>query len=140
SGLPGTTYTLRWTIARAGCTPNTDDVVVDLKGVPQGTGVLSALPPICEGTEATLELTGVSHATFYNWVVPAGITILSQSDASARIRVNAGPGGPITVTPLNECGAAPETNGDITILAAPPLTIDLPSSPFIEVPVQFMFS
>ncbi|HLT75393.1 MAG TPA: gliding motility-associated C-terminal domain-containing protein, partial [Ohtaekwangia sp.] len=94
----------------------------------------------CEGTEATITLTGVSNATSFNWAVPAGVTILFQSDASVRIRATSGPGGAVSATPSNECGAGSQTNGNITVIPAPSLAIDLPASPFTDVPVQFTFS
>ncbi len=89
TGVIGTTYTLRWTIANAPCSPSTDDVVISFTG---STPASNAGPDqtIC-GTSATLAANtpGVGTGT-WTIVSGAGGTINSPNSPSSTFTAVAG--------------------------------------------------
>lgn len=140
TGATGTTYTLRWTIEKDGCSASADDVVITLQSAPQGTAVIAGADPLCEGESADLVATGITGADTFNWTAPSGITLTGNGAPSVSIAGVSAPGGTITVTPANQCGNGATASIQITILESPEVNINLPASPYPEEAVQFSFT
>jgi hypothetical protein len=139
-GAAGNTYVLRWTIAQIGCPSSTDDVSVQLKSLPLGSGSITPLTALCTEEETTLTVSGISNVTNYEWIVPAGVSIVSQSGESIVIQALNGTGGTVSVTPQNDCGNGTLVNGSITVLPLPSADIILPATPFPLDNVGFSFT
>jgi gliding motility-associated-like protein len=137
SGAAGTTYTLRWTVAKPGCPSNTDDVTVEFRSFPQGIGSIAPLTAICTGGSTTLTVSGITNVTEYLWSGPAGIDINSGNTSSADVVASSGSGGTITVIPVNVCGQGTPVTGQLSILPLPTVQVVLPESPLPAIPVTF---
>jgi hypothetical protein len=78
---------------------------VNLYTAPTGISTLNGLASVNQGATTSYSLTGISGATSYNWIVPAGWTILNgQGSSSISVLVGSN-SGYVTVTPLNACAS-----------------------------------
>lgn len=137
NGIAGNSYVLRWSISKNGCASSTDELSITLRSAPGGTGVITPATALCQGSAATLAVTGVTNATSYQWSVPAGITPVPGTGSSLEITADSGTGGTVTVTPQNDCGAGSAASATIIVLPRPTVEIVLPPSAYIEEPVSF---
>ncbi|MEZ5059373.1 MAG: PKD domain-containing protein [Saprospiraceae bacterium] len=100
-----------------------DEVVGILDPTPR---VVSANPDIsnyCEGQIVEFSVAGMDCVTNYNWVLPAGTTILSGANTPI-ITVKLGSiGGVVCVTASNPCGSTPPFCKQITIDPIPPIIV-----------------
>ncbi len=139
TGILGRTYTLRWTIARAGCPSSTDDVSVTLNSAPTGTAVINNPPALCEGSSTILTVTGINGATSFEWTLPSGLTG-SSTTSSINITAASGNGGQVSVAGVNNCGTGTGASVNVSVNNAPSLEISLPPTSLPEEVVTFAFT
>jgi hypothetical protein len=78
-----------------------------VNGTPAQAGTITGNQSVCNGAVEPYSTGGSTGATSYNWVVPAGATILNTPPYTANILVMWGPtGGNVTVTAGNDCGTS----------------------------------
>jgi len=76
-------------------------------GAPAQPGTIGGNQSVCNGAVEPYSTPGSTGATSYNWVVPAGATILNTPPYTASILVMWGPnGGNVTVSAGNDCGTS----------------------------------
>lgn len=140
TGVPGNTYVLRWTISRAGCSSTSDEVDVDLRNVPTGTGLLNGPLSLCEGEESSITVSGVVNAQSYNWSFPEGLDLRGQGNgATVSLLAKSGTGGTVTVVPVNGCGNGAAVSTDLSILSKPSVSISLPPAEYPRSVAAFSF-
>jgi PKD repeat protein len=84
---------------------------------------------LCGGGTFTYSIAAVTGAVSYNWVIPNGCTLVTNSGTSVTITVPSNfNSGTISVTATNSCGATASKSLSITKLPQPPSSITGPSS------------
>jgi hypothetical protein len=82
------------------------------------------LSNLCGGGQFTYSVTAVSGAVSYNWVVPAGCTIVTNSGNSIVMNVpSTFTTGTLSVTAVNACGGTSVRSVSLTRLPATPASI-----------------
>jgi hypothetical protein len=80
---------------------------VNVKGAPSTPGIISGPVTVCTGEQGTQYTVGsVFGATGYNWVVPAGATIIAGQNTTTILVDWGTTGGLVTVTATNGCGTS----------------------------------
>jgi hypothetical protein len=78
---------------------------VNLSTAPSGFATLNGLSYVSQGITTTYSIGSISGATTYNWVVPAGWTILSGQGTNSISVLTGGNSGYVRVTPSNACAS-----------------------------------
>jgi gliding motility-associated-like protein len=87
--------------------------------VPGITGPLT----VCQNDTVTYSCAAQTGALSYNWVVPAGATIVSgQGTNTISVVWTAGPGGQICVDWTDACATSPQTCVNVTVSPVPTMT------------------
>jgi hypothetical protein len=80
---------------------------VNVKGAPSTPGIISGPVTVCTGEQGTQYSVGaVFGATGYNWVVPAGATIIAGQNTTTILVDWGTTGGLVTVAATNGCGTS----------------------------------
>jgi len=102
-----------------------DDIVVTgqpCTSYPTGTGTIAGSATVCQGlTNVLYSVTGISGATYYEWTVPSGATIVSGNYSDSiyvDFAINQA-AGDVTVTGWNLCGAGSTFTKAVTFNAVP---------------------
>jgi hypothetical protein len=78
-----------------------------VNGAPAQPGTITGNQSVCNGSVEPYSTSGSTGATSYNWIVPAGATILNTPPYSSSILVMWGAtGGNVTVSAINDCGSS----------------------------------
>lgn len=90
SGVPGTTYTLRWTISNGPCTPSSDDVIITLNQYAASTdnqaaaGVNSWIGHLYDGTNFSTYIGQFTEAETFNELFGGGSCFNVYSNSVTR--------------------------------------------------------
>lgn len=99
--------------------------------IPFPAGDIVGSSNICENsTQVTYSVPSIGYATGYNWVLPAGFTIVSGANTNA-IAVNVATGassGSITVNGTNFCGNGTASTKTLTVSSRPNITLSGPAT------------
>lgn len=100
-----------------------------INGLPTTAGIITGVQTLCiNDSTQYFSVTPVSGVTGYNWVLPAGSTILSNPDSnSVKIRFG-GTAGNISVKLKNTCGFGPASNLAITPIVILPASVTATAS------------
>ncbi|MBR9923002.1 MAG: T9SS type B sorting domain-containing protein [Bacteroidetes bacterium] len=100
---------------------------IDLPDAPTISGPTS----LCEGEVGAYTILPDPEATFYDWTIPPGATVISGGDGAIGIAIDwtGTTGGEVCVLAANACGNGPETC--ITVTISP-----LPADPVINGPAE----
>lgn len=134
-------YTVK-AISPANCTSDmTGSATVTQGTSPSGTGVITGSTKNCTGKESTYTVSGIAAAVDYQWTLPNGVTMVSQSSNTITVRASGGNGGEISVVGNNECGPGGFALLQVEVSTPPSVSIELPKEPVIVgEPAEFNFS
>ena len=110
--------------SECGAAPMTSAMTLTIDQNVTGTGLIQGTDTVCEGDTTTYTLTGLSGETNYNWIAPAGATIISGQGTDGIVvtfdSYNQNTSVQLTVIASNDC-----PNSDNTIV----LDIDVSADP-----------
>ncbi|MFM9005596.1 MAG: T9SS type A sorting domain-containing protein, partial [Flavobacteriales bacterium] len=116
-------------VATSACGQSADRTL----GLSKSPATLSAMSGqtsnLCGGGQFTYSITAVAAATAYNWTVPAGCSIATNSGNSIVLNIpSTFTTGTLSVQVVNACGASATRSASLTRLPAIPASITGPAS------------
>lgn len=130
SGVNGSTYTLRWTIANGTCT-STDDVVISFPLLPvQPLSFTQSKTPVCQGETGVAYTVPLDPSVTYTWTytVGTGATINGTTNSVTVDFSTTATSGTLNVTATNGCGTSAPRSVSIVVNEAPTATIAIVGS------------
>jgi gliding motility-associated-like protein len=139
----GGAYTVTATSAANCNAPMTGSASVVVSSAPTGAGVISGPIQLCLGQEHTVTVTGVTGATAYEWILPAGVEAVSPGTTSSLTIVITSEISNTTLIaiPSNACGNGTNATKNLSSLPVPSAVIIPPAEDvYIGEPVAFSFT
>ncbi len=109
-----------------GCSSAATTTTVIVNAAPATPGTISGNASVCPSAiNQVYTIAAVSAATSYNWNVPAGAVITSNTGTSITVSFDINPAGNITVSSTNLCGTSAQSSLTISQSAiCSPITFD----------------
>ncbi|MGE0079640.1 MAG: hypothetical protein AB7S48_17400 [Bacteroidales bacterium] len=131
SGVNGTTYTLRWTIANGTCT-SSDDVVISFPLLPvQPLSFVQSKTPVCQGETDVAYAVPIDPSVTYTWVYDGpgaiGATINGTTNSVTVDFSSTATSGTLSVTATNGCGTSDPRSIAIVVKEKPTATLSITS-------------
>jgi hypothetical protein len=89
-----------------------------------GNAVISGASNVCQGSAQSYNVSGVSGATSYNWVVNGGSIISGQGSSNITVQWNSS-NGAVSVVPVSACGNGAQANLNVTVNQIPLITANV---------------
>jgi hypothetical protein len=116
-------------VATSSCGQSAARTLTISKNPPTPATISGQVANLCGGGQFTYSIAAVSGAVSYNWTVPTGCSIVTNSGTSIVMNIpSTFTTGTLTVQAVNLCGATSTRSASLTRLPATPASITGPAS------------